>query len=246
MAINIRNLITQANVLAQLVAQDFDDELDGVRAEASVQKLNNIIAQLNSSALFPFTRTSISYTILASQNSYTIGIDNENAIPIIADAIASRPEFIEKMYYKSSQGSAPYEVRQIDFKDMGMYVFSPNCIGLPTVFCIDNAYPLTNISFDMKPQSGAILQIVYTASITEVTINSEMAIPSKYASVLIPALARHLAVNQPSELLANIDAIYKENLRQLKGANMRSRIPGESMRPDTSRSKLASALSGYN
>jgi len=246
MSINIRKLITQSYALAQLISQDFDDELDGVRADAAVQQLNNIIAQLNSSAVFPFTRTQTNFAVPTSKMNYTMGIDNESAIPIVADIAADRPEFIEKMYYKSSSNSAPYEIRQIDFKDVGLYAQSRISIGMPCVFSMDNAYPLTNVTFNIMPSAGSVIQIVYTASIPEVNINTDMVIPSKYNSVLVPALARHLAVNQPSELLANIDSLYKENLRQLKSANLRSRIPSSTRNFDSIDAKMSRFNSGYN
>jgi len=117
MAINIRSIISQAYDLAKISSGEFNDSIDGIRADTAVAQLNQIIAQLNTSALFPFTRTVVNYQVLVSQQEYTMGIDYDNAIPLVADIVAERPEFVERLYYKSNASAYPIDVCMIDYPD---------------------------------------------------------------------------------------------------------------------------------
>lgn len=247
--INIRNIVTQAYVQSQLISAEFNDELDGVRADTAVQTLNQIVAQLNTSSLFPFTRKTFNFPVVTPQQSYTIGIDHENTPPIIADIITERPEFIEKLYYKANNLAYPIEIVQCNYSDLVGRIYSNNSIGMPNYFAIDSGYPLMSILFDLKPMAGAVLQLVYTEIIPTFTIDSVLPIDARYAPVLVYGLARHLSINQPPEILSGIDILYKENMTQLKNANMRARIPTSSYRRNSESDiyrKMAAFGSGYN
>jgi hypothetical protein len=135
--INIRNIITQAYVQSQLISAEFNDELDGVRAETAVQQLNQIVAQLNTAQLFPFTRKSYLYPVIASQNSYSIGIDHDNTIPLVADIQTEKPDYIERIYYKSIANASPIDIMQCDFGDLQGRMFSPTAMGLPNWYAMD-------------------------------------------------------------------------------------------------------------
>jgi hypothetical protein len=111
---------------------------------------------------------------------------------------------------------------------------------------VRNGYPLINISFDIRPQAGSILQLVYTESIPTFTIDSVLAMDARYAPVLVYALARHLSINQPASILSGIDILYKENISILKNANMRARIPLSHNPQSNIYSKMANFNSGYN
>ena len=247
--INIRNIVTQAYVQSQLISAEFNDELDGVRAETAVQILNQIVAQLNTSSLFPFTRKTFNFPVVTPQQSYTIGIDHDNTIPIVADIVTEKPEFIEKLFYKANNLAYPIEIVQCNYSDLVGRIYSNNSIGMPNYFAIDNGYPLMTIGFDLKPMAGAVLQLVYTEVIPTFTIDSVLAIDARYAPVLVYGLARHLSINQPAEILSGIDILYKENMTQLKNANMRARIPTSAYRRSGEANiyrKMAAFGSGYS
>ena len=225
MSINVRSIVTQAYQMAKIISSDFADSVSGTQATQAVQTLNQIVAQLNTDQIFPFTRVVVNYPVVTPKMSYTIGIDTENAVPLVADIVAERPEFVQRLFYKVNPTSAPCDITQVDYNDIiGMQV-NAYSVGMPSAYAVDGGYPLMNILLNMKPQAGSTIQVVYTKEIPFFNIDDVIAAPVRYAAALVPALARVLALNQPAELLSGIDVLYKENIKMLKQANMRAQLP---------------------
>lgn len=217
----IRNIINQAYQLPGIISAD--ETADGTDTSLALIKLNELLAQLNVDQLFPYSRKIVSYAIASPKLKYTIGIDN----PSTADIVDERPCFINRILYQSTATASPVNIQQLDIPDLLLRQRSVNAIGSPSYFAANPAYPLMDIVFDCKPQAGSVLQIVYNASIPQVTINDTLAIPPEYNNVLVTGLARMLCImkQMPVETLSQIDVLFKEATNRVVTNNSRNQIP---------------------
>jgi hypothetical protein len=220
----IRNIVNQAFQLPGIIAAD--EVAEGTDTALAVIKLNELLAQLNTDALFPFSRKIVTYTIGASKDHYSIGIDNTvGATP--ADIVEERPIFINRILAYPSATAMPINVQQLDINDLLTRQLSADSSGLPAYFAVNPLYPYADIYFDVKPSARYVFKIIYNASIPEVTINSTLHIPPEYNDVLVTGLARQLCVLKQVDEgnISLVSALYKEAIDRITSANERNQLP---------------------
>jgi len=213
----IRNIVNQAFQLPGIIAAD--EVAEGTDTALAVIKLNELLAQLNTEALFPFSRKIITHTVTQSKEKYTIGA-------VDADIIDERPVFINRIMVFTSAASNPLNVQQLDISDLLSRQLN-TIQGLPSFFAVNPLYPLAEIYFDIKPLAGYLLRIVYNAAIPEVTIDSTLNIPHEYNDVLVTGLARKLCVLKQVDdgNTSLVSTLYKEAIGRVMAANERNQIP---------------------
>lgn len=220
----IRNIVNQAYQLPGIIS---DDEVaDGSMSAMALIKLNELLAQLNIQQLFPYSQRVVSFTIPTIKNSYTIGIPlNIGDAP--ADIAEERPCYINRIYFYPSGLATPINVQHLELADLIGARSSMQVSGTPNYFAVNQTYPYSEILFDVKPNVGNLLQIVYNASIPSVTINSVLAIPPEYNDLLVTGLARKLCIlkQMPAETLQSVDILYKDAVSMIKQSNGRNQIP---------------------
>lgn len=217
----IRNIVNQAFQLPGIIAAD--EQADGTDTALALIKLNELLGQLNTDQLFPYSQKIVTYTIPTPKLSYTLGIDT----PSTADIADERPCFINRILYQTNSNSSPVNVQQLDLPDLLTRQRALMAIGSPCYFAVNNGYPLVTIHLDCRPQAGSVFQIVYNASIPQVTINDTLAIPPEYNDVLVVGLARKLAVmkQMPAETITQMDVLWKESINRIERSNSRHQIP---------------------
>lgn len=222
MAANIRAIINQSHQLCGVIAAD--EVADGNDTNIALIKLNEIIAQLNVDQLFPYSRTIVEYNVIAEKWKHTMGIDTVAPI-VVADIAYDRPSYVNRINYYSSVTSNPIEVLQLDLPDL--LSKRTQGVGAPRYFAVNPAYPLAEVFFDMKPQAGSIIEIVYNKVLPTVTINDMLQIPPEYNEVLVTALARKVAVlkQMPTDIVQQMDTLYKESINQVMRSNSRNQVP---------------------
>ena len=224
MSIQVNSLVSQAHIMAQLTSAEMGEEPDGQSSAQSVLMLNNIMQQLNEDQLLPFSRMIVNYPVVSAKNSYSIGIDEDNPSNI-ADIAYDRPQFINAINVRLSSNSAPYRVTQVSLVDLRARMSSLDSSGTPVFFAVDNAYPLSNIYFNVKPIVGYSLELIYNKEIPEVKIGDTLQMPASYNDLLVTALASRLAFNANDSLRARIDQEYNRCVNRIKIANSRTQIP---------------------
>jgi hypothetical protein len=213
----IRDIINQAGQLANIIDQT--EQLEGTDSNIAVTQLNLLLTSLNTEQLFPYSSKIVSYPIVSSLPSYTIGITTP--VSMIA---SERPAFLTRCLYFSSSQSLPVDLVQLALPDLLSHTRIGS--GMPSVFALNPTYPASELFFDLAPSVGSILKLIYNAVIPVVTINSTLQIPPEYNEVLITGLARKLCVthSMPAELLQSIDILYKQAIERIFVGNSRNQV----------------------
>jgi len=213
----IRDIINQAGQLANIIDQT--EQLEGTDSNIAVTQLNLLLTSLNVEQLFPYSCKVVSYPVVASQPSYTIGITTPTS-----NIVSERPSFIARVMYFSNASSLPIDIVQVALADLLAHTrIGP---GIPCTFALNPTYPAAELFFDISPSAGGIIKLVYNAVIPAVTINSTLEIPPEYNEVLITGLARKLCVthSMPAELLQSIDILYKQAIDRIFVGNSRNQV----------------------
>jgi hypothetical protein len=215
----IRDVINQACQLANLIDQT--EQASGTDSQIAVTQLNLLLTSLNVEQLFPYSCKIVSYPLVASLPSYTIGI---TTIPSMI--VSERPSFIERIMYFSGANAQPLDLFQLALPDLLAHTRTGS--GTPRNFALNPSYPAAEIFFDLAPSvgSGASLKLIYNAAIPPVNINSVLEVPPEYNEVLICGLARKLCVthSMPAELLQSVDILYKQAIERIFVGNSRNQV----------------------
>lgn len=97
--------------------------------------------------------------------------------------------------------------------------------GVPAFFAVDGEYPLTNIYFDIKPQAGYILEIIYNKSIPKFGLNDTLAMPPDFNDLLVCAVACRLTASANAVLHDRLMQMKDEAIERIKSANSRTQVP---------------------
>ena len=226
MPIPVKTLLNQAHILCGDISDA--ESLAGNPANQSLFQLNQLVQQLNTQRLFPFSRIVLDFAPSSSKQVYTIGTTyTDNGTPVVPDIESTRPAYIERMLYLTTTSSAPQDVVQLELTDVLMRRISPTAIGLPSCFGMNQTYPHSTIYLDVAPQAGSHLLITYSKAIPDVTLADTMDIPPEYSRLLICGVARMAAIRQqmPVEIVTNMDLLYKEAYNTVVTSNSRIVTP---------------------
>jgi len=214
--INIRAIIQEAFQCAGVL--DDNTSLEGSEANLGVTTINEILSQLNVDQLFPFSVKTFTHNIPSISFDYLIG-------PTGA-MVTDRPVFINKIYYQSNSSCTLVPVNQYSVAFLaGQKV--PSASGIPCGFSYNARYPDGLISFDVAPQPGSVITVVYNEEIPQVTIDSKIQIPLEYNKLIKYALAREIAQRKmmPVDVVASCDTIYNECKSRIELLHSRNQAP---------------------
>jgi len=233
----VKDLINQA--YSQIRVIDDGDEADGVDAAVGVTLLNQILAQANSDQLFPFLQTILSYPIMVSSNTLTIGAGTPTA-----NVVGVRPEIVSRILYTAPAATQGVQLRRMELSDL--FARSKTTAGDPTCFAYNPGYPNGSLIFDRPLVSGTgTLTIIYIQGLSAVTISSDLTtVPPKYDDFLVCSLARRLAVRKmrPPEVVANADSLYNSAKEYILSSNGKLVVPTN---PDFAVAKQVPGRSGF-
>lgn len=219
----VRNIVNQAYQLSGIIS--LDEVAEGNETAMAIIKLNELLAQLNTEQLFPYSRKVISYTVPTSKLIYTIGVAETGVST--SDIVEQRPAFINRCFIYPSSSSNPMNIQQLDLPDLINRQLSMTSTGYPMFFAVNPSYPYTELHFDIMPSAGTILKLVYNTSVEQVTINTVLSIPMEYNDVLVTGLARKVAVlkQMPEETISLVNTLYNEAISRIVSLNQRTQIP---------------------
>lgn len=220
--ISIKTVIVEA--LREIGAVSWNEEAEGDDAKIAESILNQVVAGLNQEQLLPFSRVITNFTVTAPQRVFTIGQVPSPGTP--ADIVADRPLHLTGVYWVPSGSSTPSELIGVDLASLITRGTTTASTGMPSIFAYNPTYPAGEIHLDINPSPGGALRILANKSLEIVNSNSKPAWPPEYTQLLILALARKLGSRRqaPADTLANIDALYKEELSILKYSNSRNQM----------------------
>lgn len=215
--LSIKTIIAES--LREIGAIGWNEAAEGDDARIAESILNQVVAALNQEQLLPFSRTITDFPIVSSKRTYSIGT---TTVP--SDIVADRPLFINRIYWVPAGSSTPQEIIQCDLQGIIARSTSTGTSGTPTIYAYNPTYPAGTIHFEVNPSAGGSLRILSNKALEQVTSSSTPEWPPEYQQLLTLATARKLGSRRqaPQDTLANIDALYKEELSKLKYSNSRN------------------------
>ena len=218
MSLDVTSAIDQAYKLIGVV--DNSESAEGEQVQIGLNQLNELLGQLNVDQMFPFSREIISHSVASSEISYTIGETG-------ADITATRPVYIQSIQYYSNSNTSPLPTMQMDLNQLLDVRSSDQASGAPGFYAVNYGYPNSTIYFDIRPQAGSTLQIVYNKELPQVSVGDTMAIPNEYNELIITGIAVGAGVYEDVEdgQLARVRFMYDEALRRIKRNNQKHRMP---------------------
>ncbi|TRZ51947.1 MAG: hypothetical protein D4S01_03835 [Dehalococcoidia bacterium] len=222
MAIKVSSLINQAYQMIGVV--DDDESANGTQNATGLLWLNQTLAQLNVNQLFPYSREVIEYPIQTPKLSYTLG-DDESAP---ADILGARPAFINRVLFQCAGSALPYEVYNQDLPDLYAKRRSARAQGAPQYVAYNPKYPDGELLFDIAPQAGGSLIVIYNTEIPFIVSSNEtLAIPAEYSMFLACSLGLALAVNNQvdASIKLGVMALRDEAEATIETSNGRNQIP---------------------
>lgn len=220
MSISIKTVITQALQEPGILA--IGEEADGDKGQLALSLLNQVVAQLNTEQLIPFSKMIVTHNTTGSV-SYTIGVTNP-----ASDINYVRPIFINKVLYRPNGISNPLEVTQLPIGELLQRQLSVGSTGTPLFYAYDGGYPAGTIYFDIAPSAGSQITIVYNKALPVISAATEVVDwPDEYQDMITMALARKIAtrLQMPQDTIANCDKLFQEALDRVKTNQSRAQIP---------------------
>jgi hypothetical protein len=210
--LNVRNTISEAYLTGSLVGEG--EIIDGAQTQIGVNELNDILHQYNLDNYFPFTRNTITSAFGASQTEYTIGLSG-------CDITAEVPILISKVLIRTSSQARMNELKRVSYEDIWAFKSVQNATGIPVLFSYDRTWPNGRLVFDINPQPGSLVTLIYNKPIPEVTINSILDIPNEYNDLLKNTLAGILMRRWKMDTasIVTIEEQAKQSLDKIKKRN---------------------------
>jgi hypothetical protein len=218
MSLDVTSAIDQAYKLIGVV--DNSESAEGEQVQIGLSQLNELLGQLNLDQMFPFSREIITYDVVSAENSYTIGATG-------ADITATRPVYIQSIQYYSNTNTSPLPTMQMDLNQLLDVRSSDQSSGAPGFYAVNYGYPNSTIYFDLRPQAGSHIQIVYNKELSQVSIGDTMAIPNEYNELIITGVAVAVGVYEQVDdgQMNRARFMYDEALRRIKRNNQKHRMP---------------------
>lgn len=246
MPITAKQIINQAHILCGDISDK--ESVSGNSGTQSLIQLNQLVQQLNTQRLFPFSRTIFDYTVVSPKQVFTIGTTYTSSnVTYTPDIESPRPEYIDRMMYLTNTQSSPMEVIQLELSDVIIRRISPNAIGLPNCFGINPNYPFSEIYLDIAPQASSHIMLVYNKAIPDADTNDTINVPPEYSRLLVCGVARMASIRlqMPGEIVTNMDLLYKEAYNIVQQSNSRIVTPLMDMGRVSNSAYVYNAIGGY-
>lgn len=176
--------------------------------------LQDLLEVLNIQNLLVYSRTSTTVSLVAGQQSYTIGIDGDIDI--------TRPVKINSASFKINSLEMPVEIIESEhFNDIKIKSLqSP----IPRVLYYDQNYPLGILNLYPVPQNGGTLILYHNRPILNVAeLTDVISYPPGYSRALRYNLAVEIGAEFGQPVDARVVAIAEESKDEVK--TMNSKIP---------------------
>ena len=179
-------------------------------------RLNDLIDGWATERLTIYTQTRTTWTLVANQASYTVGIGG--------DVNIARPVFIENLRFQDTTQTPALEMYLAPLTD-DAYAAIPQkglTATYPTSYYYNPTYPFGTVTFWMIPNVSYLQGVIYAATaVTELGLNDTIALPPGYRRFLRDSLAVEIAPEfdvEPSQTLVMAAMEAKANIKR---ANIR-------------------------
>lgn len=175
-------------------------------ANDALDSLNDLLASLFNENLIVYGRSVESFTLTASQASYTIGSGG--------DFNTTRPNAIASAYVRIGNIDYPLEPYMDTLYDENTALKTLSTI--PNSYVYENTYPLGRFTLYPVPASGWTLYLRLEKPVTELTLDSTVSMPPGWNQFLIYKLATILAPEYGQQIDANVALIANQSKEALE------------------------------
>ena len=189
------------------------ENLTSEQLTEGLSDLNDIIDSLNTERLIPYYVKRQSFTLTASQNSYTIGSGG--------DFNTTRPLRILKATI--TKDSLDYPMRVVTYDDwMDIYNKSSES-EIPSWIYYESDFPLGKIYLNYTPSETNTLNIATENQIGSYTLGDTFTLPPAYKRALVDLLALELYPKYPSEATVGmLKAQSDESMDKVRRLNFKN------------------------
>lgn len=175
-------------------------------ANDALDSLNDLLASLFNENLIVYGRSVESFTLTASQASYTIGSGG--------DFNTTRPNAIASAYVRIGNIDYPLEPYMDTLYDENTALKTLSTI--PNSYVYENTYPLGRFTLYPVPASGWTLYLRLEKPVTELTLDSTVSMPPGWNQFLIYKLATILAPEYGQQIDPNVVLIANQSKEALE------------------------------
>lgn len=211
----VRDVCTQA--LQDLMVVGADQTMSATDGALALSKLNMLLDQCTSESLMLYSEVRTTWTITASDGSYTVGTGG--------DVNVARPTFVDYVNFMDTSQTPNLEIPLIPLTDQAYAAIPIKTLTstLPGYYFYNLTYPLATLSLYPVPTSSTLTGVMYArAQVGEfASLNVSISLPPGWRRFLVTNLALELAPafeREPSKTLIK-NAV--ESKATLKRSNIR-------------------------
>jgi hypothetical protein len=194
------------------------EALSSSEAKDSLSSLNMMLSSWNTNNLTVLGKSFEEFTLIAGQNSYTLGTggDFNTSVPIKTDAAFIR---------FGSNAELPMKI--IDSKRWGEITTKSSQSTIPSKIYIDNNFPLQTVYLYPTPSEAKTLILHNYRKISSLSsLTTELSFPDGYERAIVYNLAIELAPEYGKTVSMEIAKIASESLANIKRVNIKPREIG--------------------
>lgn len=216
---NVRQVITSAYREAGMLGDS--SPLDGERVNVGLEKLNELLAQLNLDSSFSANSIVAEIPVPAPKREYTLG-EAANSPDIV---LSARPADVVSLYVRAGVAASPIRLRKVSISDVLEYSLPLGAQAIPSCFAFQSTFPNAIVRFNCDVQLGAVLSFVFYSQFKEVAFNDDLPLSGEYQTCVIYGLASRLAARygRPQDVIGNLDALYREAKSNIAARNANRR-----------------------
>src|SRR5689334_6559929 len=189
-------------------------------AQLALVSMNQLLDQWQSESLLLYAEQRITWTIVASQASYTVGSGAQINTP--------RPVYVDGVGYVNSSATPPLELPLIRYTDQAWISNNLKTLtsNLPTNFYYDLTYPTATLYLFPIPTATTLTGTLYCRTqVPQITdLDMDVALPNGWLRMIVTNLAVELApafTRTPSptlvqQALQSKSAVKRSNIRPVE------------------------------
>lgn len=211
MTTKVRDIISDA--LLEVGARDPGEALEAGAGADHLRTLNRMIQSWNAEDLMIYTKDRLTFSLIASQQSYTIGVGGNfnTAYPV-------RPGQIDMVSVLVNSNELPIEILNDEqWRDI---VYKPVTSTFPLQMWANGNYPLDTLYFFPTPTAvNSLVLYVWGQTSDFADVNTTVTLPQGYEEAVVLNLAIRLAPGYGRQASPSTIALAKEAKARIKRMN---------------------------
>lgn len=204
----VRDIISRSLRLLGVLASG--ETAEASQTQDALTTMNAMVSAWKNDGLLIYKNQIQTVSLIASQQSYTIGT--------LGDFAIDRPDYIVEAKYSLNNIEYPIEILNLK-----QWADIPNKLvsgSIPTKLYYNPEYPLGVLYFWPLPNGASSVVLYYGNSIDSFTsINTTVSLPPGYEDLLVYGTAERIAPEYGKDLSASSYKILKETISGIKRRN---------------------------